>query len=83
MKSEMSDEELAVVFCVTEDEAWFRGVLAVVDGAIEDAVGLVSMFQTAQNHGTLAHAAGGVEGLRTLRDELVRRRVEAFEVKEE
>lgn len=78
----MSGEELAVVFCVTEDEAWFRGALEVIDGAIEDSVGLVSMFQTAANHGTLAHAAGGVEALRTLREEFVRRRVEAFEVKE-
>lgn len=77
----MKDEELAVVFCVTEDEDWFRASLEVIDGAIEDAVGLVSMFQTAANHGHLAHAAGGVEALRTLREEFVRRRVEAFEVK--
>ena len=81
--SNLTDDDLRVVFCVTDDELWLRGVLAVLDGAIEDAVGISCLMQTAANHGHLAHAAGGVEALRTFREELLRRRVEAFEVREE
>jgi hypothetical protein len=79
----MNEEELSVLFCVTPEEPWFRGVLAVLDGAIEDAVGISCLMQTATNPGHLAHAAGGVEALRTLREEVLRRRAEAFEVKAE
>jgi hypothetical protein len=42
---------------------------------------ITCMPQTAQNPGLLAHSAGGLEALRTLREEIERTRAEAFESK--
>jgi hypothetical protein len=42
--------------------------------AIEDAAEITCMPQTAQNPGLLAHSAGGLEALRTLREEIERTR---------
>lgn len=67
------------VWCIGPDEPWYRAVLAKVDDHIADANYLVRNFQTAQQHGLIAHAAGQLEGLSLLREEMERMRAEAME----
>lgn len=77
----MNADELNAAWCVPADETWYRAVLQKIDDALEDALEISTTFQTASNHGLLAHSVGGLEALRTLRQELERTRVEAFEIK--
>lgn len=74
-------EDLQAAWCVPPEELWFLSVMAKLNDAIEDAADITCMPQTAQNPGLLAHSAGGLEALRTLREELERTRREAFEEK--
>lgn len=74
----MSADKPEAAWCVPAEEPWFRAVMAKLSDAIEDAMGIVSMPQTAQNPGLLAHSAGGLEALLTLREEIARTRAEAF-----
>lgn len=67
------------VWCVGPEEPWYRAVLAKVDDHIADANYLVRNFQTAQQHGFIAHAAGQLEALSLLREEMERMRAEAME----
>lgn len=73
----MTSEDNAV-WCVPAEEQWFRAVMQKISDAIEDAAEITCMPQTAQNPGLLAHSAGGLEALRTLREEIERIRAEAF-----
>jgi hypothetical protein len=77
----MTAEEQSAAWCVPPEEIWFRAVLLKITDAIEDAAEITCMPQTAQNPGLLAHSAGGLEALRTLREEIERTRAEAFESK--
>ena len=77
----MNATDLAAAFCVPAEEPWFRAVLSKLDDAIEDSAAFVSMPATAQNPGLLAHSAGGLEALRTLREELARSREQSFSSK--
>lgn len=77
----MTPEELQATWCVPPEEPWFRAILAKIEDAIEDSAQFVSMPQTAQNPGLLAHSAGGLESLRTLREEILRTRSESFSLK--
>jgi hypothetical protein len=74
----MTAEEQSAAWCVPPEETWFRAVLLKITDAIEDAAEITCMPQTAQNPGLLAHSAGGLEALRTLREEIERTRAEAF-----
>jgi hypothetical protein len=71
-------EELSNAFCVPADELWFRAVLAKLDDHISDAQLFVTLPASAQNHGTLASAAGRLDSLITLREDLVATRTEKF-----
>ena len=77
----MTAEEQSASWCVPTEEFWFRAVLLKITDAIEDAAEITCMPQTAQNPGLLAHSAGGLEALRTLREEIERTRSEAFQNK--
>jgi hypothetical protein len=77
----MTAEEQSAAWCVPPEEIWFRAVLLKITDAIEDAAEITCMPQTAQNPGLLAHSAGGLEALRTLREEIERTRAEAFQNK--
>jgi len=77
----MTTEEQSAAWCVPPEEIWFRAVLLKITDAIEDAAEITCMPQTAQNPGLLAHSAGGLEALRTLREEIERTRSEAFQNK--
>jgi hypothetical protein len=74
----MSADDINSVWCVPPEELWFSSVIAKITDAIEDAGEITCMPQTAQNPGLLAHSAGGLEALRTLREEIERTRAEAF-----
>jgi len=78
----MSAQEQSAAWCVPPEEIWFRAVLLKITDAIEDAAEITCMPQTAQNPGLLAHSAGGLEALRTLREEIERTRSEAFIAKQ-
>lgn len=45
----------------------------IVQDHIDDAVELVSNLKTAEQHGTLAHCAGGLDALRGLQTDLLQR----------
>lgn len=75
----MSEDEIKAVWCVPPDELWFRVVAMKLDEHIEEATQIATMMQTATNPGTMAFAAGGLESLRTLREEILRTRAEAYD----
>jgi hypothetical protein len=77
----MTAEEQSAAWGVPPEEPWFRAIVQKVSDAIEDAAEITCMPQTAQNPGLLAHSAGGLEALRTLREEIHRTRDEAFQAK--
>lgn len=77
----MSVEEQQAAWCVPAEEPWFRALLQKVEDHIADAQIFVTMPATAQNHGTLASAAGRLDALITLREDLAATRSEAFEAK--
>ena len=72
-------EELSNAFCVSADENWFRAVMQKLEDHIADAQLIVVLPTTAQNHGTIASAAGRLDALLTLREDLQATRNEAFE----
>lgn len=77
----MSAEEQQAAWCVPAEEPWFRALLQKMEDHIADAQIFVTMPATAQNHGTLASAAGRLDALITLREDLAATRAEAFEAK--
>jgi hypothetical protein len=74
----MSPDEISAAFCVPAEEPWFQAVLAKIDDHLSDAQIFVTMPASAQNHGTLAAAAGRLDALITLREDLVALRAESF-----
>jgi hypothetical protein len=77
----MSAEEQQAAWCVPAEEPWFRALMKRLDDHIADSQIFVTMPASAQNHGTLASAAGRLDALLTLREDLAAARAEAFEAK--
>ena len=77
----MSVEEQQAAWCVPAEEPWFRALLQKMEDHIADAQIFVTMPATAQNHGTLASAAGRLDALITLREDLAATRAESFSKK--
>ncbi len=77
----MTAEESAAVWAVPAEEPWFVAVMSALKDAEEDAAAIVCSMQVAGNHGHAGFAAGGLDACRMMREELERRRREAFEVK--
>jgi len=77
----MSAEEQQAAWCVPAEEPWFRALMKRLDDHIADSQIFVTMPASAQNHGTLASAAGRLDALITLREDLAAARAEAFEAK--
>lgn len=77
----MSAEEQQAAWCVPAEEPWFRALMKRLDDHIADSQIFVTMPASAQNHGTLASAAGRLDALLTLREDLSAARAEAFEAK--
>lgn len=76
----LSDEERRMAFSVGLDDGplWWRGLLELLSDAEADQVELVSAATIADKHGLLAHCAGGLDMIRTVRQELERRRQESI-----
>lgn len=77
----MSAEEIEAAWCVSAEEPWFRALMKRLDDHIADSQIFVTMPASAQNHGTLASAAGRLDALLTLREDLVAARDESFSKK--
>lgn len=78
--SRLSDEERMMAFSVGIDDEplWWRGLQELLSDAEADQIDLVSAATVADKHGLLAHCAGGLDMIRTVRQELERRRQEAI-----
>jgi len=78
--SRLSDEERLMAFSVgmEEETLWWRGLQELLSDAEADQVELVSTANIADKHGLLAHCAGGLDMIRTVRQELERRRQESI-----
>lgn len=78
--SRLSDEERLMAFNVGIDDEplWWRGLAELLADAEADQVELVSAATVADKHGLLAHCAGGLDMIRTIRHELERRRQESI-----
>ena len=78
--SRLSDEERLMAFCVSphDEPLWWRGLQELLADAEADQVELVSAATVADKHGLLAHCAGGLDMIRTVRQELDRRRQESL-----
>jgi len=61
-----------------EETLWWRGLQELLSDAEADQVELVSTANIADKHGLLAHCAGGLDMIRTVRQELERRRQESI-----
>lgn len=78
--SRLSEEERRMAFCVSphDEPLWWRGLQELLADAEADQVELVSAATVADKHGLLAHCAGGLDMIRTVRQELDRRRQESL-----
>ncbi|NBZ96367.1 MAG: hypothetical protein EBR40_08085 [Proteobacteria bacterium] len=76
----LSDEERLMAFSVGLDDEplWWRGLQELLADAEADQVELVSAATVADKPGLLAHCAGGLDMIRTVRQELERRRQESI-----
>lgn len=76
----LSDEERLMAFNVSphDEPLWWRGLQELLADAEADQVELVSAATVADKHGLLAHCAGGLDMIRTVRQELERRRQESL-----
>jgi hypothetical protein len=75
----LSDEERLMAFSVGLDDEplWWRGLQELLADAEADQIELVSAATVADKPGLLAHCAGGLDMIRTVRHELERRRQES------
>jgi hypothetical protein len=80
MTYRLSEEERRMAFCVGLDDEplWWRGLQELLADAEADQVELVSAATVADKPGLLAHCAGGLDMIRTVRQELDRRRQESI-----
>jgi hypothetical protein len=62
----------------TDEPLWWRGLQELLADAEADQVELVSTANIADKPGLLAHCAGGLDMIRTVRQELERRRQESL-----
>ncbi len=78
--SRLSDEERLMAFSVGLDDEplWWRGLQELLADAEADQIDLVSAATVADKPGLLAHCAGGLDMIRTVRQELERRRQESI-----
>jgi len=76
----LSEEERRMAFSVGLDDEplWWRGLQELLADAESDQIELVSAATVADKPGLLAHCAGGLDMIRTVRHELERRRQESI-----
>ncbi len=77
----MNSDAIAAAWCVPAEEPWFQALQCKLADHIADAQLMVTLPASATNHGTLATAAGRLDALLTLRDDLCTLRAESFHQK--
>jgi hypothetical protein len=64
----MTEREIAMALSVEEKHPVLRAVLVLLEAHIEDAVTTTRAAATSKDHGLLAHEAGGLDALLSLRE---------------
>jgi hypothetical protein len=74
----LTDQEKRGALAVPESTPLWAAIMAVIDEHIGDAQAIVRAPQTAQQPSLLAHTAGGMDALASLKEDLAARRIDAL-----
>jgi hypothetical protein len=74
----LTDKEKRGALAVPESTPLWAAIMAVIDEHIGDAQAIVRAPQTAQQPSLLAHTAGGMDALASLKEDLAARRADAL-----
>jgi hypothetical protein len=74
----LTDKEKRGALAVPESTPLWAAIMAVIDEHIGDAQAIVRAPQTAQQPPLLAHTAGGLDALASLKEDLAARRADAI-----
>jgi hypothetical protein len=74
----LTEQEKAGALAVPESTPLWAAFMAIIDEHLADAQSLVRAPQTAQQPTLLAHTAGGLDALASLKEDLAARRADAI-----
>jgi hypothetical protein len=74
----LTDQEKRGALAVPESTPLWAAIMAVIDEHLTDATAIVRAPQTAQQPPLLAHTAGGLDALASLKEDLAARRIDAL-----
>jgi hypothetical protein len=74
----LTEQEKAGALAVPESTPLWAAFMAILDEHLADAQALVRAPQTAQQPSLLAHTAGGLDALASLKEDLAARRADAI-----
>jgi len=74
----LTDQEKRGALAVPESTPLWAALMAIIDEHLADAQSLVRAPQTAQQPTLLAHTAGGLDALASLKEDLAARRADAI-----
>ena len=74
----LTDKEKRGALAVPESTPLWAAIMAVIDEHIGDAQAIVRAPQTAQQPSLLAHTAGGMDAILSLKEDLAARRADAL-----
>jgi hypothetical protein len=74
----LTDKEKRGALAVPESTPLWAAIMAVIDEHIGDAQAIVRAPQTAQQPSLLAHTAGGMDAILSLKEDLAARRIDAL-----
>ena len=74
----LTDKEKRGALAVPESTPLWAAIMAVIDEHIGDAQAIVRAPQTAQQPSLLAHTAGGMDAILSLKEDLAARRADAI-----
>jgi len=74
----LTDQEKRGALAVPESTPLWAAIIAIIDEHILDAQAIVRAPQTAQQPPLLAHTAGGLDALASLKEDLAARRTDAI-----
>jgi len=74
----LTEPEKRGALAVPESTPLWAAIMAVIDEHLTDATAIVRAPQTAQQPSLLAHTAGGLDALASLKEDLAARRIDAI-----
>jgi hypothetical protein len=74
----LTDQEKRGALAVPESTPLWAAIMAVIDEHVGDAQAIVRAPQTAQQPSLLAHTAGGMDAILSLKEDLAARRADAI-----